>query len=876
MNGTLDKLLTHGSYFHHDDHTATDHQGVSRHHYHAILNAATFPVPAIQQQLEANLLISQYRDNIDDYINDPSTFLTYPILLLDSSTSNGTKSQQQDRLLLEEKEQYEHGSLVGVLAINLYWKLLFSDILSGSDGDGYICVVENSYGQTFAYRLDGPEATYLGLLNEDDDKSKSILASNKKYKHMEVAANIDDYMKEHASPKTQSYTAISLSDYPDYVPDDSDDHGMGRYTLRIYPSWDTERKYVTNQPWLYMMVVVVSFVLTSCIFLLFSYYVEQRQQRTSQIAIDAAQSAAKSERELNEFLSHEVRNPLSAAISACSFVTATIEEEGDDDANQHFSSSNVTCKSSEKRKVLIEDVEVIRSSLNYINDFLRSMLDLQRCATSIDPNNPLQHRPHGLITLHPKPTDIVHDIFEPISTMLFKRDVDYKVIIGNGSDSVSCNSCLVLIDTLRLKQVIMNLVRNSTKFVEHGFVRMRVEVVDDIGHHGVNKNLGINKEKSKGFKIRNRMGQRRRWNAGDRSTSNVSVRNQQQNQPLHRSQKRVRIYIEDSGPGISLAKQSTLFTKYQASLDVLSQGTGVGLCLSKNLMLAMGGDLWYDDTYDSGVDGCPGARFVVDLNVPPITMADNDKQNAAGATSAVAIDELIAGCHQQLCGGTSVSSTLGEPEPVLLDGSEQIDGSSTKRTEDSSFRSMFDVEVGVPTDGQNLQRVKQLPTNLKVLFVDDDVVLRKLFARAIRKVAPTWTIREAASGEIAIQLCRNPPTHSNNSDQEAHIHGDSSSSSSYYDLIFMDQYMASVDKQLLGTETVRSLRKAGITSKIIGLSANNLEDSFLHAGADFFRLKPLPCDKVLLEQELLSILDVEDGANDGSERSSSDDVIIDC
>lgn len=41
-----------------------------------------------------------------------------------------------------------------------------------------------------------------------------------------------------------------------------------------------------------------------------------------------------------------------------------------------------------------------------------------------------------------------------------------------------------------------------------------------------------------------------------------------------------------------------------------------------------------------------------------------------------------------------------------------------------------------------------------------------------------------------------------------------------YDLLFMDQYMASVDKQLLGTETVREMRSRGVTSVICGLPAS--------------------------------------------------------
>jgi len=43
----------------------------------------------------------------------------------------------------------------------------------------------------------------------------------------------------------------------------------------------------------------------------------------------------------------------------------------------------------------------------------------------------------------------------------------------------------------------------------------------------------------------------------------------------------------------------------------------------------------------------------------------------------------------------------------------------------------------------------ELPEGLSVLFVDDDAVLRKLFMRAVKKVAPdTWKIRDASSGEM--------------------------------------------------------------------------------------------------------------------------------
>jgi hypothetical protein len=55
---------------------------------------------------------------------------------------------------------------------------------------------------------------------------------------------------------------------------------------------------------------------------------------------------------------------------------------------------------------------------------------------------------------------------------------------------------------------------------------------------------------------------------------------------------------------------------------------------------------------------------------------------------------------------------------------------------------------------------------------------------------------------------------------------------------------ASVEKQLLGTETVYAMRSKGVKSIICGLSANDVEDQFLNSGANYFMYKPFPCKKV--------------------------------
>jgi CheY-like chemotaxis protein len=135
-------------------------------------------------------------------------------------------------------------------------------------------------------------------------------------------------------------------------------------------------------------------------------------------------------------------------------------------------------------------------------------------------------------------------------------------------------------------------------------------------------------------------------------------------------------------------------------------------------------------------------------------------------------------------------------------------------------------------DEESFRPEQTLPEKLSVLFVDDDAILRKLFMRTVLTVAPHWDIREASNGETALRLV----------------------DSHHFDLIFMDMYMASVQKQLLGTEAVKALRAKGVTCRICGLSANDKGKEFLKAGADAFTYKPFPCAPRPLTNELCRIL----------------------
>ena len=257
----------------------------------------------------------------------------------------------------------------------------------------------------------------------------------------------------------------------------------------------------------------------------------------------------------------------------------------------------------------------------------------------------------------------------------------------------------------------------------------------------------------------------------------------------------IQLLVEDSGQGIPEEKQRNLFGRFQESLDSCTQGTGVGLNLCKTLVNLMGGELYLDESYDSGVEGCPGARFVVHLKgIHPI-IESLDQKDADSTTY----------------GGTRFSNAL------------DIELGETNRSAASGSTESTMSDCATPS---------VLPDRLSILYADDERILRKLAIRAFSKLRPEWTIEETASGEAALQLVETEK----------------------FDIIFLDQYYTSVERRLTGTETARAMRAKGVKSIICGVSANDLEDAFLSSGADLFSTKPFATDQASLERFMTEAL----------------------
>ncbi|CAB9502404.1 respiration control sensor protein ArcB [Seminavis robusta] len=674
---------------------------------------------------------------------DPKSVLVQPIF--------------ENILLHQQQQQHADGQIVGYMIVIKKWHQIFQDVLYRGAKPVDV-VLRNTCDKAFTYRIIGSEGYFLGKGDLHDPRYSQVI-------NMTVEASLFD------EPSSTIYSAC-------------------HHSLHIYPTREMEDDYRNNLPAIVAITIVSFCVLVGVGLYLWSHMTKkhqqnklnaQSQQQHAQLNIDHARQAAAAERQLNEFIAHEVRNPLAAAMSACSFVSSAVQDLSELAASlptaqpaappkplfgiapqqqqppplfaMSLPADNTppqkTQQLQKQQDSIMEDLHIIDSSLNFINELLRNMLDVQRAS-------------HHQLKIDMAPTDVLRDILEPVDAMLYRRGrSDVKVI-------VECphTDMMVMTDRLRLKQVVLNLSRNSIKFVEKGFIKLKVVVVGE-----------------------------------DRHTQ---------------------IWVEDTGPGIPEEKKDRLFAKFQESLDSLSQGTGIGLSLCKILMGLMGGDVALDRTYNSGVEGLPGARFIIDLKTPPIDQDEGDHFFDEDVQEAVAN------------GGGDIEA----PAPSLSIANGSQHSNNTGSTEQTSLMTVPEQAASMRPSTADLN----LPQELKVLFVDDDTVLRKLFVRAVRRIAPEWKIQEAASGEAALRLV----DEFNESNQDK--------SQDLFDLIFMDQYMASTQKQLLGTEVVQALRSRGVKSKVCGLSANDMANDFFAAGSDAFICKPLPAQKDILREVLYDLL----------------------
>jgi PAS domain S-box-containing protein len=409
-------------------------------------------------------------------------------------------------------------------------------------------------------------------------------------------------------------------------------------------------------------------------------------------------------------------------------------------------------------------------------------------------------------------------------------------------------------DPTRLSQMLINLLGNAVKFTERGWVRLRGEVLQEGG-----------------------------------------------------AQLLVRFEVQDTGPGIPLAQQAELFKAFEqadASIAQRHGGTGLGLALSRQLALAMGGD--------AGVVSAPGqgSRFWVsawltrgraDGSVPatPASMAGlrallvDDLPEALSVIGArlqgmgLEVDALgsgLAAVHQvtaELAAGRSYDVMLIDWRMEPLDGIETLlrlrellgrqvppsilvtasdDGLLAQRAARAGFDAVMLKPITASALMDQLANLLRRPAVLRPVVATEvaDAEARLRAAHAGQRVLLAED--NPINREVAEALLRSAGL-----EVDTALDGRQAvemASSGRYDLVLMDMQMPVMG----GLEAARALRgRPGRRLPIIAMTANAFADdrqACLDAGMDDHVAKPV--DPALMYATLLRWLPLRADAQDSA------------
>ncbi len=237
---------------------------------------------------------------------------------------------------------------------------------------------------------------------------------------------------------------------------------------------------------------------------------------------EKAQSADKAKSDFLATISHEMRTPLNGIVGISELL---------------------------KETKLDADQDALLSNLSYSSEHLRGLISDILDVTLIE---------SGRLIIQENEIEIESDIkklIEIVKPRLEKKKGNVQLIIEHDSTiPVKVNG-----DSLRLRQVLLNLINNAIKFTEKGSVIVKSQLI-----------------KSETEEIR------------------------------------IRFTISDTGIGISEKGKKQLFNKFfKGSSDSNIEGTGLGLSISKNLVTLMGGIIGYDS--EEGI----GSSFYFEIPFTP-------------------------------------------------------------------------------------------------------------------------------------------------------------------------------------------------------------------------------------------------------------------
>jgi CheY-like chemotaxis protein len=253
-----------------------------------------------------------------------------------------------------------------------------------------------------------------------------------------------------------------------------------------------------------------------------------------------ADAANKSKSEFLANMSHEIRTPMNAIVGFTELLNEQLEEPR-----------------------LKAYVKTIQNASNTLLTLINDILDLSKIEAG---KLKIKKTPTNL-------TNLANEVSSIFTMSIQKKGLELLLDIDKDIPSS------LLLDEVRLRQILFNLIGNAVKFTQHGFIKFRIRVFDV-------------KE--------------------------------------HLSKLNIEISIEDSGIGIAKDQLEKIFKEFEQTDGHDSRkfgGTGLGLSISKRLSEMMGGDISV-----KSIEG-KGTTFSVHLYDVDISSIQNENQDQQDTTN---------------------------------------------------------------------------------------------------------------------------------------------------------------------------------------------------------------------------------------------------
>jgi hypothetical protein len=161
-------------------------------------------------------------------------------------------------------------TLVGMVQVISYWSTYLDHVTNDDKAKGLMIVLQSvACQQTYTYRMDGPEVTFVGEGDLHDTTYNDLF-----YEMTNGFEALGERGGGRGSGSSGSSLLTPLNF--DFCP----------LSVRIYPSASTRDSYTSRKPGLYTMGVVFVFLFALVIFLCYDCIVERRQRKVLKTAVE--------------------------------------------------------------------------------------------------------------------------------------------------------------------------------------------------------------------------------------------------------------------------------------------------------------------------------------------------------------------------------------------------------------------------------------------------------------------------------------------------------------------------------------------------------------------------------------------------------------